>query len=75
MTETMNDFIAEHWSNILHIRSSQDKRTDGVEEIVIPDLTRDLWLHGTRRIEESCLFVQHRYASGVQATAKLCRTC
>ena len=37
VTETMNDFIAEHWSNILHIRSSQDKRTDGVEEIVIPD--------------------------------------
>ena len=25
VTETMNDFIAEHWSNILHIRSSQDK--------------------------------------------------
>ena len=37
--ETLNDYIHEHWSNVLWIKSTDDLRTqdDGVTQLVIPE--------------------------------------
>jgi hypothetical protein len=37
--ETLNDYIHEHWSNVLWIKSTDDlrKQDDGVTELVIPE--------------------------------------
>ena len=37
--ETLNDYIHEHWSNVLWIKSTDDlrKQEDGVTNIVIPE--------------------------------------
>ena len=37
--ETLNDYIHEHWSNVLWIKSTDDlrKQEDGVTELIIPE--------------------------------------
>ena len=39
VAETLNDYIHEHWSNVLWIKSTDDlrKQDDGVTELVIPE--------------------------------------
>ena len=35
--ETLNDYIHEHWSNVLWIKSTDDLRSPSTSELVIPE--------------------------------------
>ena len=38
MTEVLNDYINEHWGNVLWIKSTDDLRKNEAESIVIPEV-------------------------------------
>lgn len=58
VAETINDFIGENWSNVLHIRSDQDQRTDGVDELVIPELSPRIQLVARYELDKKKLFIK-----------------
>lgn len=57
VTEVINDFIAENWSNVLHINSDQDLRGD-VEDITIPESTPRGGLVARYEIDKQNLYIK-----------------
>ena len=56
VSEVITDFIGENWSNVLHIRSDQDLRSD-VEEIAIPKASPRMRLVARYEMDRKKLFI------------------